>query len=120
VTRNRIWTRRSFFDVLRVAACLLLLAIAADLGADGLCDEAPVAAVAGVALLGAGVTQPGSPEACAAFCVPDCFCCSASVPATPAVEPAEPRPLAASVVPPLERWPTGVRPVVDRPPLRLA
>ena len=114
--RTRVSRRR--WTALRVAACLLLASIAADLLADN-CDRASPRLPATESL---GPVQdqdrPGtSGEPCADFCVPDCFCCSRIVAAGPALFPAAPMPLEVIDDPVAERLPHGVRPVPYHPPL---
>jgi len=109
--------RRRLFAALRVPACLLLFAIAADIVADTRCDKGSSSSASTAGVRGAVEGQRQTDEPCGSFCVPDCFCCSSSVAAAPAVVPPEPRPLAPLAAPTLERWSEGVRPVVDHPPL---
>jgi hypothetical protein len=98
---------------LRLAACLLLAAIGGDLLADA-CDL-PFIPAAVVAVSATGTDS----EPCASVCVPDCFCCSQSTCAGPSVEAPAPGALLTLLAPTAgEPWPDGVRPVVDRPPLR--
>ena len=100
---------------LRVLAFLLLAVIASDVLVDGDCDPPPLhAGSASVALAPAVPGASGDP--CAAFCVPDCFCCSRSVAAAPAVAPPAPVALAALTAPATDDWPEGVRALVDHPP----
>lgn len=101
---------------LRVAVCLLLASIAADLLADTRCDRAPSRPSAAESL-GPLQDRPGTGEPCADFCVPDCYCCSRIVAAGPAVFPAAAIPLEAIGDPVAERFPLGVRPVPYHPPL---
>ncbi|MGE0453249.1 MAG: hypothetical protein AB7O37_01285 [Vicinamibacteria bacterium] len=102
-------------SLLRIAAFLLLAVIAADVVGDASCDLPGARSGAATALRPAGAD--GTPEACVSFCVPDCFCCSRSVAAAAAITPPRPAPLAALDAPVAERWPHGVRPAVDHPPL---
>jgi hypothetical protein len=103
----------------RVAACLLLTAIALDLAADTRCDVArPLGSAPAVRAHQPG--QPGDGEPCAPVCVPDCFCCSRSLVAGSGIEPPAPVLLSTLDLPAMERWSGGFRPVVDHPPLRLA
>jgi hypothetical protein len=60
----------------RIVVVLLAGIIVVGL-ADGSCD--PLAAFDGLAIFSA--QQPLSSDACAGSCVPDCFCCSTTVPA---------------------------------------
>lgn len=104
---------------LRVAACLLLTAIAQDLLADTRCDVASPLGSA-TAVRAQGHQQGEDNEPCAPLCVPDCFCCSRSVAAGPVIVLSAPVLLRTLDAPAKERWSEGVRPVVDHPPLRLA
>jgi hypothetical protein len=100
---------------LRVAASLLLAVITADLVADTNCDSPDVTSASATKLQGPAAT--GTNEPCGDICIPDCFCCSRSVAASSVVIPPEPESLAPVDAPQAERWPAGVHPVVDRPPL---
>lgn len=100
--------------LLRASALALLAVILCDVAGDASCDlpsGPPVAADTAMSAADAGSTEP-----CASFCVPDCFCCSRSVGAVATIAPPRPAPLAAVDAPARERWPQGVRPVVDHPP----
>jgi hypothetical protein len=101
--------------VLRLVAMLLLAVIVTDVVGDAGCDI-PSTAVRADLSMTTGVAA-GSNEPCASFCVPDCFCCSRSVGAAAIIAPPRPAPLAVLDAPAAERWPHGVRPVVDHPPL---
>jgi len=103
--------------ILRVAACLLLSAIAADLVADTRCDKGSSSSTSTAAFRGPVQGQPQTDEACVLFCVPDCFCCSRSLAAGSAVLPPEPQQLTPVHATAAEHWSEGVRPVVDHPPL---
>ncbi len=99
----------------RALACLLLAVIAADVAADATCDELTLGPVPTALVREAG--PDGQGEACRDLCVPDCFCCSRSLAAGPAVLPPEPQPLASLAAVAALRRPAGVRPVLDPPPL---
>ena len=105
---------------LRAAVCLLLAVIAFDVTADAACDSISLGAAAASTTEVRGGAPSGSNESCADFCVPDCFCCSRSVAAGPAVFPPEPQPLTRVDPPATDDGSDGVRPVVDRPPLARA
>src|SRR5207249_2519070 len=62
--------------LIKSVAILVLALLALDLG-DAWCDPLILP------MAGPGITaSPAGPaEACAGICVPDCFCCSTSVPA---------------------------------------
>jgi hypothetical protein len=112
------WARSRRRAAIRLAACLLLVAIGADLAADARCDAA--SPLAGSSSVRTGEQPPGSSgDACAPVCVPDCFCCSRSLAAAPLIVPPAPVALSSLDVPAKERWPEGVRRVLDHPPLRL-
>jgi hypothetical protein len=104
---------------LRIAVCVFLASIATDLLADTQCDRASPRLPA-AELLGPAQNQPDTAEACVAFCVPDCFCCSQSLIRGPAVLPPDSGPM--TVAPSLNpvAGPRGLRPVPYRPPLDLA
>jgi hypothetical protein len=103
--------------VLRVAACLLLVAITGDLLVDTGCDAVSASPASAAALRAPADGRRESSEPCAPLCVPDCSCCSRSVAASAAVVPPEPVLLAFLRVPAAEHRREGVRPVVDHPPL---
>ena len=105
------------WGTVRLAACLLLAVIAADLASDARCDDGATSARGAAAVSDQGQRQGRTHEPCTDFCVPDCFCCSRSVAAGPALLLPEPERLLLFDAPAPERWLEGVRPVVDRPPL---
>lgn len=100
---------------LRVAVCLFLASIATDLLADTQCDRGS-SRLAAAESLGAAQDGPDTSEPCGDVCVPDCFCCSRSVAAGPAVFPAAPISLEVIDDRVAERFPHGVRPVPYQPP----
>jgi hypothetical protein len=100
---------------LRLVATLLLAVILSDVVGDADCDIPNTAVAADVSMSAGG--GAGSGEPCASFCVPDCFCCSRSVGAAAVIAPPRPIPLTVLDTPDRERWPQGVRPVIDHPPL---
>jgi hypothetical protein len=102
---------------LRLAACLILGAITVDLLADTRCDAPSSFPASTKVMREPGQREGGTGEPCAPVCIPDCFCCSRSVAPDAAVLPPEPEPLTHFDAPATERWPEGVRPVVDHPPL---
>lgn len=102
-------------DGSRVAAMLLAAVVCGDVTLDAACD--PIALPGPASVAAVSPANAGSRDACADFCVPDCFCCSRSeasgsilvVPPPATVTEAAPaRPAAA---------PVGVRPVLELPPL---
>ena len=105
---------------LRAAVCLLLAVIGLDVAADAACDSISLGAPSASTTEVRGVAPSGPNERCADFCVPDCFCCSRSVAAGPAVLPPEPQPLTRVDAPATAGRSDGVRPVVDHPPLARA
>jgi hypothetical protein len=111
-------SRRPLARLGRVASLVLLAAVGVDLAGDTRCDV-PQFGLEGSAAFSAAI-PPGTEEPCASFCVPDCFCCSRSLVARPAVVPPEPGPLTAVGLPRPPNRPDGVRPVAVRPPLPLA
>jgi hypothetical protein len=111
VTGPGSWRRSA-----RAAACALLAAIALDLLADTRCELASGDLRSPQVL---ELSQPpgAGDEPCAAYCVPDCFCCSRSTVAASAVLPPEPGAVAPFSDESIERWSEGVRAIVDHPPL---
>lgn len=96
----------------RLAASLLLGMIVMDLP-DAWCDPLPIQE----SRMSASVPAPAGTDACGDVCVPDCFCCSASVPAVqpmrpprPAVEAGERAALVASAA-------SGFSPVPEHVPI---
>lgn len=102
-----------------MVACVLLALIGADLVGDANCDLPLTLNVEAGTRLQSAVAPDGTNEACFDFCVPDCFCCSRSVAAGPAIVPPAPVPLSLVEDSARETGPEGVRPVVDHPPHRL-
>jgi len=104
----------------RLAACLLLIAIGADLAADTRCDlqasEIPPAS----AMRAPGSQAPETSEPCASACVPDCYCCSTLMLAGPALLAPEPGPQTPLDAQNRESRLQGVHPVLELPPLPLA
>ena len=98
----------------RCFAILLLAAIGSDLVGDTGCHELsePVPEAA---------WQRAAPEdtadACATVCVPDCFCCTRSTAAAPAVTPPAPGSVHAVEPAASPGRRAGVHPRPDRPPL---
>jgi len=64
-----------------------------------------------------GAPRPEVPDACASFCVPDCFCCSSTVPAAQAASIHLPRPVSERPAPSLERPTTGFSPAPEHIPI---
>jgi hypothetical protein len=101
----------------RGLACLLLAAICVDIVGDATCDAPPPVAPSATVLADLERGPSRSPEPCAEVCVPDCFCCSRSVAADPAVVPPRPVGLTRLATPASEHGAAGWRPPVDHPPL---
>lgn len=114
--------RRTSFWVptLRAAACLLLVAIAADLCADSRCDVPSSRLSAPTAVRDQGQPQGESDEPCASFCVPDCFCCSISETAGPVLTLPPLTALAQAPSTDPASVPAVVRTVPEPPPLALS
>ena len=99
----------------RVVALLLAAAVCVDVTLDAACDpidlSGPASAVAALS------ADTGSADACASFCVPDCFCCSRSETAGPALTLPPLTALAQVPSPDPASVPAVVRPVAEPPPL---
>jgi hypothetical protein len=104
---------------LRLVAVLLAAVVCADVTLDATCDPiglpSPAATTAALSANDGGAT-----DACAGSCIPDCFCCSRSETAGPALTLPSltalaqgPSPRPASVL-------SVVRPVPEPPPLALS
>ena len=116
--RSLSLSRRRWPRLLRLAACLLVAGIGADLVGDAGCD---VPSFLGSKTSAIGLpSQANSEDACALYCVPDCFCCSRSVAAGGFVLMPELGPLTHLDLQVTERPSAGVPPVVDHPPLHLS
>jgi len=108
------WRRTGF----RVAAMVLAAVLCADVTLDGACDPivlpGPAAAAAAVS------ADNGAGDACAETCVADCFCCSRSETAGPAL--ALPGLTALAQAPSLDLASVAavVQPVPNPPPLALS
>lgn len=112
-------TRRGFSVALRLAACVLLAVIAVDVVADTTCDSPGLSARSATTAM-RGPNPSGANDPCSDVCVPDCFCCSRSTAARPAVPPPDLARLTPVDAPAAERCPDGVRSVLDHPPLARA
>jgi hypothetical protein len=99
-------------------AALLLAVVCADVTLGAACDPvgfpgpAPASAVLSA--------DTGFADACASFCVPDCFCCSRSETAGPALILPGLDALARAPSPDPVPVPAVVRPVPEPPPLALS
>jgi hypothetical protein len=67
----------------RLVVLLLAAVLCADASLDAACD--PLDLLAPVSASMTLSANTGSTDACASFCVPDCFCCSRSETAGPAL-----------------------------------
>lgn len=101
----------------KLFAALVVCIIFADIALDGSCDPVATGGATQVAFT-AGTTD-GANDPCADLCVPDCFCCSRSVTAGPAILPPMIGPVAAASELRAPATPAGVRPVPYHPPLLL-
>jgi len=105
-------------SVHRLAALLLAIVVCGDVTLDAACD--PIALPGPAAAAAMRPAETGSTDACADLCLPDCFCCSRSETAGPAlILPG----LAAVAQAPLARpasLPVVARPVLELPPLSLS
>jgi hypothetical protein len=100
----------------RLVALLLAAVVCADVGLDAACDPLGLPGPAATAAFSAA-TGPG--DACEGFCVPDCFCCSLSETASPALTLPGLTALAQAPSPDPASVLAVVRPVPELPPLAL-
>jgi hypothetical protein len=102
----------------RVAALLLAVVICADVGFGAGCEplDLPGPAPDAPALSAA----PSPADACAALCIPDCFCCSRSESAGAALTLPPLTALAQVLSASPASVPAVVRPVPEPPPLALS
>ena len=102
----------------RLVALLLAAVVCADVTLDAACDPigflGPASAAAGFS------ARTECADACAEWCVPDCFCCSRSETAVPALVLPGLTALARVPSPDPASVPTVVRPVSEPPPLALS
>jgi len=96
----------------RILALLVLATVAADLG-DASCDPVRMPDDH-LNLLSPMPAQDADP--CAAFCVPDCFCCSSLLVTGPVLLTADMRPLESTPSAPAERVSLGVSSIPYHPP----
>jgi hypothetical protein len=96
----------------RIVVVLLAGVIVVGL-ADGSCD--PLAAFDGLAIVSA--QQSLSSDACAGSCVPDCFCCSTTVPTTAAFSVREFDPVSEQPVQAADSARPGFPPGLDHVPI---
>ena len=97
---------------------LLAAVVCADMTLDAACD--PIAFPGPAAAAGVRPADAGRADACADECVPDCFCCSRSETAGPALTLPPLTALAQTPSPSPASVPAAVRPVPDPPPLALS
>jgi hypothetical protein len=102
----------------RLAALLIAAVVCADVTLDAACD--PIAFSGPGAAAAMQAADSGRSEACTDQCVPDCFCCSRSESAGPAVILPELAALARTWLPRPAPAPAVVRPVLEPPPLILS
>jgi hypothetical protein len=96
----------------RAAGVFVLGFVVVDLGDASCC---PLAIPGGGPVV--STPRPEVPDACASFCVPDCFCCSSTVPAAQAASIHLPRPVSERPALSLERPTSGFTPVPEHIPL---
>jgi len=98
-------------------ALLLAAVVCADVTLDAACDPIRLPSPESTAVLSAGSEAS---DACAETCVADCFCCSRSETAVPAVALPGLTALAQAPPPAPVSVPAVVRPVLELPPLALS
>jgi hypothetical protein len=103
---------------LRLVALLLAAVVCADVTLDAACD--PIGLPVPAATAAAFSAASGASDACAESCVPDCFCCSRSETAGPALTLPPLTALAQGPSPRPASVPSFVRPVPEPPPLPLS
>jgi hypothetical protein len=101
---------------LRLVAILLATVVCADVTLDAACD--PIRVPSAVASISCADAESG--DACAGSCIPDCFCCSRSETAGPALAIPPPSLLRQTAAATPASTTAGVRPVSERPPLALS
>ena len=102
----------------RLVALLLAAVVCGDMTLDAACD--PIRLPAPAATAAAFSADTVAADACAESCVPDCFCCSRSETAGPALTLPPLTALAQSPSPSPASLPSVVRPVPEPPPLALS
>jgi hypothetical protein len=99
--------------VLRAITAIFLVAVAlGDLAIDADCD--PLSFTSGASAI--TMATDDNTDACAAGCIPDCFCCSRSLAAAPRVSPPAPDGVAAALAVAAPGLPPGFSVLDDRPP----
>ena len=100
----------------RLVALLLAVVVSADITLGAACDPIDLPASApGATAVSAGGSAPV--DACTSFCVPDCFCCSRSETAGPALTLPDLSAIARAISPVPASVPSIARPVPEPPPL---
>jgi hypothetical protein len=102
----------------RLVALLLAAVVCADVTLDAACD--PIGLPRAASAEAEFCTGSGPADACAETCVPDCFCCSRSETAGPALVLPGLTVLAQALSPDTASVPAVVRPVPQPPPLALS
>jgi len=102
----------------RLVALLLAAVVCADVTLDAACD--PIGLLGPAPAAAALTADTGACDACAESCVPDCFCCSRSETAGPALILPGLTALAQAPSPDPISVPAIVRPVPEPPPLALS
>jgi len=102
----------------RLVALLLLAVACADVTLDAACD--PIGFPGPASAAAALSADAGNGDARTKSCVPDCFCCSRSETAGPALALPGLTVLAQAPSPDPSSVPAVVRPVPDPPPLALS
>jgi hypothetical protein len=102
----------------RLVALLLAAVVCADITLDAACD--PIALPGAESSVPAFSVDTGTGDACGDTCVADCFCCSRSETAGPALILPSLTELAQAPSPSPASVPTVVRPVAEPPPLALS
>jgi hypothetical protein len=110
---SRFWLpSRRLGTLPRIVALLVLATVVADLG-NASCDPIPRPNDQ-ANLFSPQPAQDDDP--CAAFCVPDCFCCSSLLVTGSVLLIADARPLEGTPSAPAERVSFGVSPIPYHPP----
>jgi hypothetical protein len=104
----------------RLVALLLAAVVCADVTLDAACDPIGLPGPASAAAALSAGTGASDGDACASTCVADCFCCSRSETAGPALILPGLTALAQAPSPSLTSVPAVVRPVPQPPPLALS
>ena len=95
-----------------LTAVLLLGVVVGDLAIDADCDPLPPAG----GELAVALADGTDADACAAGCIPDCYCCSRSLAAGPRVGPPAPDGVAPVAVVAVPSLPDGHTVLAEHPP----